>query len=336
MRRRGLKRAGAPRARLLRASVSIAVLAMLTGAGRARAGGQGAKPAAAGRTAYADVNGLHMYYEEYGSGPPLVLLHGGGSTVQTSFGRIIGKLAQGHHVIAPEQQDHGHSGDRAGPPSFEQMADDTAALLAQLGVMKADVLGFSNGGIVALELARRHPDLVHRLVLCSSFYARDAMPAAFWQGFDKATMADMPRALREAFIASAPNKAEIPARFTKLVALMKDFHDIPTDALGSLAAPTLIMVGDRDVMSVEHEAALARLLPHAKLAVFPGSGHGTYLGTAEGGPTDSALVPLSLAMIEGFLSEGYVRGSGGRPDFDKTPTSSSPTHEMNRPTSRSR
>jgi pimeloyl-ACP methyl ester carboxylesterase len=223
--------------------------------------------------------------------------------VQTSFGRIIPKLARHHRVIAPEQQDHGHSGDRPEPVSFEQMADDTAALLGQLGVQTADVLGFSNGGVVALQLSLRHPELVRRLMVCSSFYARDAMPAAFWQGFDKATMADMPPPLREAFIASAPNKAEIPARFAKLVALMKDFRDIPTAALRSLVSPALVMVGDRDVMSVEHEAALVRLLPHAELAVFPGSGHGTYLGTVEGGPTSNPLVPLALTMIENFLKE---------------------------------
>ncbi|HEY6476352.1 MAG TPA: alpha/beta hydrolase [Polyangia bacterium] len=119
------------------------------------------------RAAYASVNGLRLYYEEHGSGPPLVLLHGGGSTVQTSFGAIIPELARTHHVIAPEQQAHGHSGDRDRPLSFEQMTDDTAALLAQLGVVQADVLGFSNGGVVALQLAIRHRRLVRRLVVCS-------------------------------------------------------------------------------------------------------------------------------------------------------------------------
>ena len=82
---------------------------------------------------------------------------------------------------------------------------------------------------------------------------------------------------------------------------MKEFRDIPAASLRSLASPTLVMVGDRDVMSVEHEAALSRLLPHANLAVFPGSGHGTYLGTAEAGPARTPLVPLAVTMIEDFL-----------------------------------
>jgi pimeloyl-ACP methyl ester carboxylesterase len=101
------------------------------------------------RTGYAAVNGLRMYYEEHGRGRPLVLIHGGGSTVQTSFGEILPALAQTHRVIAPGMQGHGHTADIDRPLSFEQMAQDTAALLDQLGIREADVLGFSNGGMVA-------------------------------------------------------------------------------------------------------------------------------------------------------------------------------------------
>ena len=114
---------------------------------------------------HADVGRLHMYYEEAGTGRPLVLLHGGGSTAQTSFGQIIPTLARTHRVIAPEMQGHGHTPDLDRPFSFEQMAADTAALLEQFGVRSADIMGFSNGGMVALQLAARHPALVHKLVI---------------------------------------------------------------------------------------------------------------------------------------------------------------------------
>jgi pimeloyl-ACP methyl ester carboxylesterase len=265
------------------------------------------RPAAAApagdRSGYATVNGLRMYYEERGSGPPLVLLHGGGSTAQTSFGAIIPRLARTHQVIAPEQQAHGHSGDREGPLSFEQMADDTAALLARLGVARADVLGFSNGGLVAMQLAMRHPRLVGRLIVCSSYYAHAGMPPRFWQGFAHATMADMPPPLRAALVATAPAPAAVSARFAKMVALMQAFHDIPEASLRAIAAKALVMVGDRDVMSVEHAAQLARLLPHAELAVMPGSGHGTYLGAAEAARPGSPLVDLALTTIESFLTD---------------------------------
>jgi pimeloyl-ACP methyl ester carboxylesterase len=261
-----------------------------------------ARPATADRAAYASVNGLRMYYEQHGSGPPLLLLHGGGSTAQTSFGAVIPELARTHRVIAPEQQAHGHSGDRDRPLSFEQMADDTAALLAQLGVTQTDVLGFSNGGVVAIQLAIRHPRLVRRLILCSSFFARAGMPPQFWEGFPRATMADMPPPLRAAMVATAPDPAEIPARFAKMVALMQGFRDIPDASLRAIAAPALVMVGDRDVMSVEHTAQLARLLPHAMLAVMPGSMHGTYLGAVEGARPGSPLVGLALTTIQSFLA----------------------------------
>ena len=279
----------------------VAVLAAFAALVPARTTAAG--PPAVDRTGYATVNGLRMYYEVHGSGPPLVLLHGGGSTAETSFGAIIPTLARTRQVIAPEQQAHGHSGDRDRPLSFEQMADDTAALLAHLGVAQADVLGFSNGGVVAVQLAIRHPRLVRRLILCSSYYARSGMPLQFWQGFAHATMADMPPALRAAFVAAAPNPAEVPVRFAKQVALMASFHDLPEASLRGIAAKALVMVGDRDVMSVEHSAALARLLPHAELAVLPGSAHGTYLGAAEAARPGSPLVGLAVATIEAFLTD---------------------------------
>jgi pimeloyl-ACP methyl ester carboxylesterase len=281
---------------------AVTSLATLAPVGAAAAGPTGAPPAVADQAAYATVNGLRMYYEERGSGPPLVLLHGGGSTAQTSFGAIIPTLARTHRVIAPEQQAHGHSGDRQGPLSFEQMADDTAALLAHLGVAQADVLGFSNGGVVAMQLAIRHPRLVRRLIVCSSYYAHSGMPPQFWQGFGHATMADMPPALRAAFVAAAPNAADVPVRFAKQVALMQSFRDLPDAALRGIAAKALVMVGDRDVMSVEHAAQLARLLPHAELAVMPGSAHGTYLGAAEAARPGSPLVGLALTTMEAFLT----------------------------------
>src|SRR5205085_3981083 len=95
---------------------------------------------------YAEVNGLHMYYELHGSGRPLVLIHGGGSTIGTTFGGVLPALSHTHQVIAVELQAHGHSGDRAAPESFRQDADDVAELLRQLDAPAADVLGFSNGG----------------------------------------------------------------------------------------------------------------------------------------------------------------------------------------------
>ena len=118
---------------------------------------------------YAPVNGLKMYYEIHGSdtrgNPPLVLLHGGGSTIETSFGKILPGLAKDRQVIAFEQQGHGHTADIDRPFTFEQSAEDTVALLRYLKIRKADFIGYSNGGHIALEIALRHPDMVRKLVL---------------------------------------------------------------------------------------------------------------------------------------------------------------------------
>ena len=121
---------------------------------------------------YASVNGLNMYYEIHGSGEPLVILHGGMSTIG-AFYRILPALAKSRQIIAVEQQGHGHTADIDRPFSFEQMADDTAALLPQLGVKKADVFGYSDGGMVALEMAIRHPELIRKLAISSAVYNMD-------------------------------------------------------------------------------------------------------------------------------------------------------------------
>jgi len=185
----------------------------------------------------AEIGPLPMYYEDYGSGRPLVLLHGGGSTAQTSFGALIPALAAHHRVIAPEQQDHGHTPDIDRPLTFEQMADDTAALLERLGARDVDVIAFSNGGVVALELAIRHPGLVHRLVLCSSFYSHAGFPAGFWEGFSHVPMSVMPAVLRAAFEAAQPDPAMRQRMFDKQVALMHGFTDIPEASLRAIEVP---------------------------------------------------------------------------------------------------
>src|SRR5689334_14018718 len=114
---------------------------------------------------YAQVNGLNMYYEIHGTaGQPLVLVHGGGSTIYTTFGKLLPILSKTHKVIAVELQAHGHTKDVDRAFSFEQDADDIAALLQQLHIPKASIFGFSNGGSTAMQVAIRHPELVEKLV----------------------------------------------------------------------------------------------------------------------------------------------------------------------------
>ena len=149
---------------------------------------------------YAQVNGLKMYYEIHGEGTPLVLIHGGGSTIQTTFGKILPLFAQHHKVIAVELQAHGHTGDRDSPESFAQDAADIAALLEYLKIDKADFLGFSNGGQTAMQIGMSPPGIVNKLVIVSAFYKRDGAFKGFFENMVKATLDDMPAVYKEAYL----------------------------------------------------------------------------------------------------------------------------------------
>ncbi|WP_338867844.1 alpha/beta hydrolase [Myxococcus stipitatus] len=257
--------------------------------------------------AYAQVHGLNMYYEAHGptEGRPLVLLHGGGSTIRTSFGKLLPLLARNRRVIGVEQQAHGHTADIDRPLSFEQMADDTAALLQQLHIQDADILGFSNGGVVAMQVAMRHPQLVHSLILASTHTTRDGCYAYMWEGFPRATLDVMPAVLRDSYLQAAPNPEGLQSLFRKTVTMMMGFKDLDAAALRKVTVPTLIMTADGDVIRPEHSVEMMRLFPHAQLAIFPGAVHGSYMGAAESaGHKPTSQVPtLTAVMIDEFLNE---------------------------------
>jgi len=249
---------------------------------------------------YATVNGLKMYYELHGSGRPLVLLHGGGSTIMSTFGRILPELAKKHQVIAVELQAHGHTPDIDRPLSFEQDADDVVALLKQLTIEKADLMGFSNGGTTCLQIALRHPERVNKLVLASTTYKRDGMQLGFWEGMRNASLENMPEPLKQAYLEANPEPEGLRAMFDRDVARMMAFKDISDTDIQAIQAPALVINGDTEVVRAEHALALARALPHAKLAVLPG-GHGEYIGEICAADKEDATPAFATTMIEAFL-----------------------------------
>ncbi|MGK6353120.1 alpha/beta fold hydrolase [Parapedobacter sp. DT-150] len=250
---------------------------------------------------YSDVNGLKMYYEIYGKGKPLVLIHGGGSTIQTSFGRIIPQLAAHRQVIGVELQAHGRTGDRDADLSFEQDADDVAALLQALKVAKADIFGFSNGGTTALQIAIRHPETVDKLIIASAMYKRDGVPAQFWEFMKQASIKDMPQLYKDAYAAVAPEPGNLQTMHDKSAKRMVNFQDIPDEQIRYIQAPTLIVIGDADVMTPEHAVEMHRLIPNSRLAIIPG-GHGAYMGeitTLRPGYQDTDfIVPMLLRFLD--------------------------------------
>ena len=258
-------------------------------------------------TGYAPVGDLEMYYEIHGAGPPLLLLHGAYMTAD-ALRPLLPGLAETRRVIVMEQQGHGRTADADRPLSYEQMADDTAALARRLEIEQGDVVGYSMGGGIALQLAIRHPTLVRRLVVASAGYTSDSMHAEALAMFPSITpelFAGSP--IEEAYLRLAPNPDHFPKLVEKLTTLDTTEFAWSEEDIRGIAAPTLIVLGDSDGIRLEHVVQFFRLrgggvmgdlagLPESQLAVLPGTTHFMPPGS---GVLDRA--DWLLAMIAPFL-----------------------------------
>jgi pimeloyl-ACP methyl ester carboxylesterase len=254
---------------------------------------------------FASVNGLKMYYEIHGTGTPLVLIHGGGSTLQSTFGRVLHDFAQNHKVIAVEMQAHGHTADIDRPLSFHQDAEDIAELLKQLSINKADIFGFSNGANTTLQLAIRHPEMTNKIIVASSFYKRSGAHDWFWDMMSKPTFEAMPQPYKDAFLKINPDKNALHRMYERDVARMQSFPDISDEQMKSIRAPAFIIIGDRDVTTTEHAGEMRRLISNSRLAIIPG-GHGEYIGELTT-PQDSIVISATVSMINKFLNEPIAK-----------------------------
>lgn len=234
--------------------------------------------------AYVDVDGLHMYYETSGHGDPLVVLHGAYMNIP-SMGAIIPKLAETHTVYAVEFQGHGRTGDIDRPITYPNLADDVAAFMDAVGLDKADVLGYSMGAAAGLMLAISHPEKVDQLVMASGAYDFDGWQPAF-KDFIPSMSPEMfvGTPMEDAYRALSPDPEGFRGVVEKLIALE---HEPMAweDGVKALTSPVLIIVGDADVVTLEHSVALFRLLgggvmgdmgqplPASRLAVLPATSH---------------------------------------------------------------
>lgn len=253
------------------------------------------------KNGYSDVNGIKMYYEIYGEGKPLVLIHGGGSTIQTSFGRIIPLLASHRQLICVELQAHGRTSDRNTVISFEQDADDVFGLLKNLNIHKADVLGFSNGGNTALQLAIRHPEICNKIIAGSILLKREGTFPQFWEFMKNGTFDQMPQQYKDAFFQVNPDKEKLMNMYQKCADRMNNFKDFPDEQLKSIKAPVLLINGSSDVATPEHIVAMSRLIPNCNLAIIPG-GHGEYIGEITTLKPDYKESNFITPMLEQFLN----------------------------------
>ncbi|MAE83317.1 MAG: alpha/beta hydrolase [Flammeovirgaceae bacterium] len=226
---------------------------------------------------YSEVNGLTMYYEVHGSGDPIVLIHGGGSTIETNWSQLIPLLTANRKVIAMELQAHGRTTDRGMDSSFEEDADDVATLLGNLDIEKADILGFSNGATTALQLAIRHPNQVNKLIAISPLTKRNGVPDFFWDFMKNDSLENMPKPLQEGFLKVNPDTTKLQIMHGRDAKRMVNFEDIPDKLLQSIKAPTLLVVGDKDIILPAHLLELQQLISNCEMAIIPGT-HGECIG----------------------------------------------------------
>lgn len=248
------------------------------------------------RSGYADVNGVHMYYEVHGSGSPLVLLHGGMLTIDLNFAGLIPTLAQRHTVVAVELQGHGRTADidRAITPAA--LAGDVVGLLDHLGIERAHVLGHSMGAAVTLELAVAHPGRVLSVVPISASVRPDGMHPDLSDPSTFATSTRMPTAqdfadFRDAYQRLSPHPEHFDDFLGALSRSNADLQGWTDEQLAAITAPVLIVQGDHDFVTVEHAARMQQLIPGAHLAVLPNTTHMQVTRRAE----------LLLPMLAAFL-----------------------------------
>jgi pimeloyl-ACP methyl ester carboxylesterase len=257
------------------------------------------------KSGYAPLGNLRMYYEIHGEGGmPLVLIHGGGSTIPVNFGFTLPLFASDRQVIAVEMPAHGRTRDTGEPITFKKDADYIAALLKYLGIAKADVFGFSNGGHTTIEIGIRHPEIVNKLVIASAFYRRDGAFAGFWDGFRNATLDMMPPQLKAAYLQTDPDPEHLQVMFDRDTARMKEFKDWTDEEMGSIKAKTLVFCAQHDVNTVEHAVRMSKVIPGAELAVVPGT-HGSYLGDSflGDGVKGDRMAEITVALVKEFLDK---------------------------------
>jgi pimeloyl-ACP methyl ester carboxylesterase len=251
----------------------------------------------AGRAgAYVNAGGIRTYYAVEGAGEPLILLHGGGCTIET-FDRLTPALAAKYRVYLPERRGHGRTPDVEGPITYETMAEDTIAFMEAVGLPSASLAGWSDGALVGLLVAMRRPDLVRKLVFIGeSLSAEGARPEAVAQ-LASMTPESFPPMLVQLYAAVSPDGPDhFRVVFDKLVALWRNHPTIAFGELASVAAPTLVLLGDDDIPTVEHASAMQRALPVSQLAVVPGASHGLPLEKPE----------LVSRLILDFLAEAQT------------------------------
>jgi pimeloyl-ACP methyl ester carboxylesterase len=214
----------------------------------------------------ANINGHKIYYAVRGSGPTLVFLHGGGDSGEHSFARQLDVFSEHHQIVPPDQVGQGRTPEVPGELSYTSMMEDTASLLRMLKLRHVDVVGFSDGGILALMLAVRHPELVHRLVISGVNIAPEGL---------------RPEDLEELRATQTAKPKTIDEKLARLWFTSPTEAELNLELLAKISEPVLLISGDRDAITLEHTLKIFHALPDAQLCVLPGTDHATFSGRSE-------------------------------------------------------
>lgn len=218
---------------------------------------------------YANLDGVKIYYETYGKGPPVVVLHGGLAFLETMHYQIT-TLASDHFVVAIDSRGHGRSSDGPGPLHYAAMTDDVVGVMDRLHITKADVVGWSDGGIIGLDLAMRYPDRIRKLVtIGANFDVSGLIKPASPVPADSAALAG----LRDFYRHVSPTPQNWPSFYAKVQRMWATEPHYSIADLNKIHSPVLVIAGEHDLIRRDHTDELARAIPGARELIVPGASH---------------------------------------------------------------
>jgi pimeloyl-ACP methyl ester carboxylesterase len=260
----------------LRLALALAALLLAPGAGASDAPEAAPKPA--GR--YFKIRGLRLYVEEHGSGPALLLLHGGaGNGMQ--FEKQLPDFAPRHHLVVPDCRAQGRTTDRRGPLTYHDMAEDMVALLDQLDLDRVDIMGWSDGANIGLDMAMHHPGRVGHLVTFGANFRPDGLNPQDVEWNRTATADSFGAGMREGWKKLNPQPANYEAAMNKILVMWRTEPNWTAADLGRIRAKVMVCAGDHDLVRPEHTSALAAAIPGAILWIVPDASHSAMIERPE-------------------------------------------------------